>query len=101
MGEVIETLFVACLLCSGMHEFTGDEYPKVGCQQAAFSLPQWAKEFVVEYAARCGLARPADEAYWWQGFDGVYSVLWRRGQGRPFSYPTDPTFGAKPAKEFD
>ena len=87
---------VLCFLLANLDVPSQDAYPSAAAFRAAAGLSESGKRaFIVKCGERPALAVPQTEDYAWDSFDGVYGVIWRRAQARPFPYPDDPTYGSR------
>ena len=70
-----------------------EEWPPRAVQRLAAGVDHY--RMAAAMAQRC-VHFPAEESVSEEFVDGAYNVFWRRAQGRPFPYPTDPVLGQRP-----
>lgn len=93
-------VFVLCALVSSINgPRVNDEFPPASLQNAAQQLPRRYQEQFINIASARYLCMANHDCYDWNSFAGVYNIIWRRSQGRPFPYPIDDEWGARPPKD--
>lgn len=95
-----ETAIIA-ILCLGLTLPGGGEFPPAEVLGMARNLSQAGKERVARFARTTGVHFPDHELLYWDTFDGVYIVFWRRATGNRLPRPIDPFGPIVPAEPWN